>query len=202
MMPAMQLRASQLTLRFPAPGDAEALFALAGDPAVTEWFSWGPYRSVDEPVAWIAAQAARRDAGEQLDFVIDHTEHGPVGVTGLGELSARDRRAMVGTWLGRPYWGTGLNREAKALLAHAAFALCGLERLGAYSNPDNARSTRALEAVGFTREGTLRAWHRHDGRPLDVHVFGVLRDEWATGPLRDIRIAAIGEPPPAWRLRD
>ena len=202
MMPAMQLRASQLTLRFPAPGDAEALFALAGDPAVTEWFSWGPYSSVDEPVAWIAAQAARRDAGEQLDFVIDHTEHGPVGVTGLGELSARDRRAMVGTWLGRPYWGTGLNREAKALLAHAAFALCGLERLGAYSNPANARSTRALEAVGFTREGTLRAWHRHDGRPLDVHVFGVLRDEWATGPLRDIRIAAIGEPPPAWRLRD
>jgi ribosomal-protein-alanine N-acetyltransferase len=202
MMPAMQLRASQLTLRFPAPGDAEALFALAGDPAVTEWFSWGPYRSVDEPVAWIAAQAARRDAGEQLDFVIDHTEHGPVGVTGLGELSARDRRAMVGTWLGRPYWGTGLNREAKALLAHAAFALCGLERLGAYSNPANARSTRALEAVGFTREGTLRAWHRHDGRQLDVHVFGVLRDEWATGPLRDIRIAAIGEPPPAWRLRD
>jgi ribosomal-protein-alanine N-acetyltransferase len=184
MMPAMQLRASQLTLRFPAPGDAEALFALAGDPAVTRWFSWGPYRSVQEPAAWIAAQAARRDAGEQLDFVIDHTEHGP----------------MVGTWLGRPYWGTGLNRESKALVAHAAFALCGLERLGAYSNPDNARSTRALEAVGFAHEGTLRAWHRHDDRQLDVHVFGLLREEWAAGPLRDIRIAAIGEPPPAWRL--
>jgi ribosomal-protein-alanine N-acetyltransferase len=200
MMPAMQLRASQLTLRFPAPADAEALFALASDPAVTQWFSWGPYRSVEEPATWIAAQAARRDAGEQLDFVIDHTEHGPIGVTGLGEISARDRRAMVGTWLGRPYWGTGLNRESKALVTYAAFALCGLERLGAYSNPANARSTRALEAVGFTREGTLRGWHRHGDRQLDVHVFGLLRDEWATGPLRDIRIAAIGGPPPAWQL--
>lgn len=197
-MPAMQVRASQLTLRLPAPRDAEALFALARDPDVTRWFSWGPYRSVEEPAAWIAAQQARREAGEQLDFVVEHTEHGPIGVTGLGELSARDRRAMVGTWLGRPYWGRGLNREAKALVAHVAFALCGLERLGAYSNPANARSTRALENVGFTHEGTLRAWHRHDGRQLDVHVFGMLRGEWKAGPLRDIRVAAIGQPPERW----
>jgi len=199
-MPAMQLRASQLTLRLPAPADADALFALASDPEVTRWFSWGPYRSVAEPAAWIAAQEARRGAGEQLDFVIDHTEHGPIGVTGLGELSRRDRRAMVGTWLGRPYWGTGLNRESKALIAHVAFSLCRLERLGAYSNPDNERSTRALQAVGFLREGTLRGWHRHGDRQLDVHVFGMLRDEWANGPLRDIRIAAIGLPPAAWQL--
>jgi ribosomal-protein-alanine N-acetyltransferase len=199
-MPAMQLRASQLTLRLPTPADAGALFALARDPEVTRWFSWGPYRSIDEPAAWIAAQEARRDAGEQLDFVIDHTEHGPIGVTGLGELSPRDRRAMVGTWLGRPYWGTGVNRESKALIAHVAFSLCGLERLGAYSNPDNERSTRALEAVGFTREGTLRGWHRHGDRQLDVHVFGMLRDEWANGSLRDVRVAAIGRPPAAWEL--
>jgi [ribosomal protein S5]-alanine N-acetyltransferase len=202
IMPAMQVRASQLTLRLPSPSDAEALFALARDPEVTQWFSWGPYRSVEEPAAWIAAQEARRDAGDQLDFVVEHTEHGPIGVTGLGELSARDRRAMVGTWLGRPYWGRGLNREAKALIAHVAFALCGLERLGAYSNPANARSTRALENVGFTREGTLRAWHRHDGRQLDVHVFGMLRGEWEVGPLRDVRVAAIGQPPAPWLVGD
>jgi ribosomal-protein-alanine N-acetyltransferase len=199
-MPAMQLRATQLTLRLPAPADAEALFALARDPEVTRWFSWGPYRSVEEPARWIAEQEARRDAGDQLDLVVEHTEHGPVGVTGLGELSRRDRRAMVGTWLGRPFWGTGLNREAKALVAHLAFALCGLERLGAYSNPDNARSTRALEGVGFTREGTLRGWHRHGERQLDVHVFGLLRAEWESGPLRDVRVAAIGRPPAAWQL--
>jgi [ribosomal protein S5]-alanine N-acetyltransferase len=199
-MPAMQVRASQLTLRLPAPRDAEALFTLARDPDVTRWFSWGPYGSVEEPAAWIAAQQARREAGEQLDFVVEHSEHGPIGVTGLGELSARDRRAMVGTWLGRPYWGRGLNREAKALVAHVAFALCGLERLGAYSNPANARSTRALENVGFTHEGTLRAWHRHDGRQLDVHVFGMLRAEWAASPLTGVRIAAIGCPPDPWRV--
>ena len=195
---AMELRGPHLTLRLPQPADAEALLALAGDPLVTQWFSWGPYRDVAEPRAWIAEQPAKRDAGVQLDFVMDHHEHGIVGVTGLGELSRRDRRAMVGTWLGRAHWGTGVNRESKALVAHLAFAVCGLERLGAYSNPENARSATALTRVGFTHEGTLRGWHRHGERQLDVHVFGMLRAEWAAGALAEIPVTAVGEPPAPW----
>lgn len=197
----MELRGPHLTLRLPDPADAEALLALAGDPVVTQWFSWGPYRTVDEPRAWIAAQAAKREAGTQLDFVVHHAEHGVVGVTGLGEHSARDRRAMVGTWLGRPFWGTGANREAKALVTHLAFAVCGLERLGAYSNPENARSAAALERVGFTHEGTLRAWHRHGDRQLDVHVYGMLPAEWAASALARVPVTVAGAPPAAWLSR-
>src|SRR4051794_9657374 len=107
----MELRGPHLTLRLPRPDDATALLALAGDPLVTRWFSWGPYTSIEQPLRWIAEQQARREDGVQLDFVIHHREHGPIGVTGLAELSARDRRAMVGTWLGRDHWGTGANAE-------------------------------------------------------------------------------------------
>jgi ribosomal-protein-alanine N-acetyltransferase len=202
MMPAMELRGPEITLRLPTPDDAPALLELARDPEVTRWFSWGPYRSIDEPLRWIAGQEAKRESGEQLDFVVHHREHGPVGITGLGELSRRDRRAMVGTWFGRAYWGTGVNAESKALLAHLAFGVCGLERLGAYSNPENARSARALERAGFAREGTLRGWHRHGTRQLDVHVFGLLRADWPASPLHGVRVAAIGSPPAAWLMGD
>jgi ribosomal-protein-alanine N-acetyltransferase len=200
MMPAMELRGPEITLRLPAPDDAPALFALARDAEVTRWFSWGPYRTVEEPLRWIAAQHARREAGEQLDFVIEHRDHGPIGVTGLGELSRRDRRAMVGTWIGREHWGTVANAESKALIAHLAFDVCALERLGAYSNPDNARSTRALEKAGFAREGTLRGWHRHRDLQLDVHIFGLLRADWPTSPLHGVRVTVIGTPPAPWMV--
>lgn len=194
----MELRGPHLTLKLPDPGDAPALLALASDPAVTQWFSWGPYTDVAQPEAWIAEQEAKREQGLQLDFVVHDREHGPIGVTGLAELSRRDRRAMVGTWFGREHWGTGANAESKALVAHLAFAICGFERLGAYSNPENVRSARALERVGFTREGTLRGWHRHGDAQLDVHIFGMLRADWEDGPLHDTRIAAIGRPPAPW----
>jgi [ribosomal protein S5]-alanine N-acetyltransferase len=194
----MELRGPHLTLKLPHADDAPALLALARDPEVTRWFSWGPYRSMEQPLAWIAEQEAKREQGAQLDFVVHDREHGPIGVTGLGELSRRDRRAMVGTWFGREHWGTGANATAKALILHVAFELCGLERVGAYSNLDNPRSTRALEKLGFRHEGVLRAWHRHAGVPHDVNVFGLLRAEWPGAPFE---VAVEGEPPAAWLVR-
>jgi ribosomal-protein-alanine N-acetyltransferase len=195
---SIALHGPTLTLRLPEPGDAPALLELAGDPEVTRWFSWGPYTDLDQPQAYIERLAEQRQRGDQMDLLVVHREHGPAGITGLSEFSARDRRCVVGTWLGRRFWGTGVNRESKALVAHLAFAVCGLERLGAYSNPDNARSTRALERVGFTHEGTLRGWHRHGARQLDVHVFGLLRTDWPASPLHDVPVTAIGTPPAPW----
>jgi ribosomal-protein-alanine N-acetyltransferase len=73
----MRVAGSTLELRPPTAGDAPALLELAGDPEVTRWFSWGPYRSLDEPLAYIEDQAGRRERGEQLDLVVLHPEHGP-----------------------------------------------------------------------------------------------------------------------------
>jgi len=196
----VHLTGTMLTLRYAEPADADALFALASDPDVTRWFSWGPYVSVDEPRAYVERLAGERERGERLDFVIDHAERGVIGVTGLSELSRRDRRAMVGTWLGRAHWGSGANAESKALILHLAFAICGLERVGAYSNPDNARSTRALERLGFRHEGVLRAWHRHGDTHHDVNIFGLLREDWRGAPF-DVDVDVEGEPPPAWIVR-
>jgi ribosomal-protein-alanine N-acetyltransferase len=187
-----------LTLRYPEPADAPRLLELAGDPEVTRWFSWGPYTSIDQPLAYIERLAGQRERGEQIDLLVVHETDGPVGITGLSEFSQRDRRCMVGTWFGRPWWGTGVNRESKAVMAHLAFEVLGMHRLGSYSNPANVRSTRALEGVGFTREGVLRGWHRHGDRYLDVNVFGMLRTDWESGTLREIPVAFAGEAPPAF----
>ena len=187
-----------LTLRLPEPGDAPALLELAGDPEVTRWFSWGPYTGLDQPLAYIERLAGQRERGEQLDFLVVHREHGPAGITGLNEFSRRDLRCMVGTWFGRRFWGTGANPESKALVAHLAFAVLGMHRLGSYSNPDNVRSTKALLGVGFSHEGILRHWHRHGDDYYDVNVFGMLRPEWESGPLADVPVTVEGESPPAF----
>jgi ribosomal-protein-alanine N-acetyltransferase len=194
----VHLTGPKLTLRYAEPADAPRLFELASDEEVTRWFSWGPYRSLREPLSYIEGLGSERDRGERLDLLIDHHEDGPIGVTGLSELARRDRRAMVGTWLGREHWGTGANAESKSLVLHLAFVVCGLERVGAYSNPGNERSTRALERLGFRQEGALRAWHRHGDVRHDVNIFGLLRSEWAGTPF-DIGIE--GAPPAPWLLR-
>jgi ribosomal-protein-alanine N-acetyltransferase len=195
---SIALHGPTLTLRLPEPDDAPALLELAGDPEVTRWFSWGPYTTLDQPRAYIDRLEGQRESGDQLDFLIVHRDQGPAGVTGLSEFSTRDLRCMVGTWFGRAFWGTGANRESKALIAHLAFEVLKMHRLGSYSNPDNVRSTKALLGVGFTHEGVLRHWHRHGDDYFDVNVFGMLRSDWESGPLADIPVTVTGEPPTAF----
>ena len=196
----LALHGPTLTLRPPVAADADVLLALASDAEVTRWFSWGPYTTIEQPLAYIEDQAGRRGRGEQIDLLMVHREHGPVGITGLSEFSVRDRRCMVGTWFGRAFWGTGANRESKAIVAHLAFELLGMNRLGSYSNPANERSTRALLGVGFAHEGVLRAWHRHGDEYLDVNVFGMLRADWAAGELAQVPVRVEGELPPAFAV--
>ncbi len=195
----MLVRGPAYNLRYATTADANALFALGTDPQVTRFFSWGPYTSIDEPAVYIAGLAGERERGERLDFVIvDHADR-VLGVTGLSEFSRRDRRAVVGTWLGRAFWGTGANRAAKAMIAALAFRELGLERLGAYADLDNPRSQAALTRIGFQREGVLRHWHRHGDTVHDVMTYSWLKPEWERSDLAGEEVGIVGAVPAAVR---
>jgi ribosomal-protein-alanine N-acetyltransferase len=194
----LQIRGPVLTLRYATQADAPALLELASDPAVTRYFSWGPYTSLEQPEAYIAALAEQRERGEQLDMLVVHRDGGAIGVTGLSELSRRDRRATVGSWFGHRWWGSGANFEAKALVAALAFEHLGLDRLTAWANRRNGRMLVSLERIGFRREGTLAAWHRHGDQVHDVVVFGLTRPAWERSDLRRVPAEVTGTPPPAF----
>lgn len=194
----MVIRGERLTLRYPRPADAERMYELASDPEVVRHFSWGPYTSPEEPLPWIEDAERRRETTEWLEFAIADEDDRLIGITGLTDFVARDRRATIGTWLGRDYWGTGSNRESKAMLLALAFQRLGLNRVTALASPANPRSIVALERLGFVLEGVLRGWHVHRGEPRDVTILRLLRREWERGPLAGFPVVMDGNPPPAW----
>jgi [ribosomal protein S5]-alanine N-acetyltransferase len=194
----LEIVGPHLTLRYAAKEDAPALFELASDPDVTRFFSWGPYTSLDQPEAYVAGLPGKRERGELLDFLIVHETDGPIGVTGLSELSVRNRHATVGSWFGHRWWGSGANRESKALIAALAFDHLRLDRLTAWANTRSGRSQVALERVGFRREGVLAAFHRHGDVVHDVVVFGMVRAAWERSPLRSVPVQVRGTPPAAF----
>lgn len=198
--PALVLRGPTLTLRYATAADVPRLYELARDAEVTRWFSWGPYTDPGQPRAYVESLAGKRESGELLDFVVVHETDGPIGVTGLSELARRDGRVTVGTWFAAPWWGSGANRESKAMLAALAFRALGVNRLTAWANTENARSQAALAGVGFTREGLLAQWHRHGDALLDVYVYRLLRAEWEASPLSGVPVEISGMAPAAWRL--
>jgi [ribosomal protein S5]-alanine N-acetyltransferase len=195
----LEVRGPGMTLRYAREDDAPALFELASNPDVTRFFSWGPYTDEAEAVAYVRSLTRKRADGERLELVIDHEGDGVIGVTGLSEFSLRDRRAVVGTWHGREWWGTGANRQSKTLVLALAFQGLGLDRVTAWCGDDNGRSQKALERLGFVHEGVLRRWHVHRGDPKDVISYSMLREEWQAGELAREPFEILGEVPAQFR---
>jgi ribosomal-protein-alanine N-acetyltransferase len=189
-------RGPRLSLRYPQTRDARRLFELANNAEVTQYFSWGPYREQGQAAQWIATLRSHRRDGSALEFAIADPDDEPIGVIAILEVSRRDRRCVIGIWIGRPYWGSGAGDESEALLAHIAFGPLRMERLGAWVDVNNPRSQRAFTRLGFVNEGVLRAFQRHGDERRDLVAFSLLREEWQSSAMARVPVEITGEAPP------
>ena len=126
----LEVRGPNVRLRIPREDDAHRLFELASDAEVTRFFSWGPYEEERQALEWLGTLPQRRADGVALELAVADADDWVIGITAVLEVSLRDRRAVVGTWLGQAYWGTGANAESKALVAHLVFEGLRMEQIG------------------------------------------------------------------------
>ncbi len=84
----------------------------------------------------------------------------------------------LGYWMGENHAGQGfMAKAARALLRHA-FVDMRLHRVEAACAPNNERSRRLLERLGFQREGYARAYLLIDGAWQDHLLFAMLESDF------------------------
>ena len=69
-------------------------------------------------------------------------------------------------------------QQALETLLTQLFTRTGVRRLEARCAIENTASQAVLESLGFRREGTLRQFFVLRNRPVDNHLYALLRDEW------------------------
>lgn len=100
------------------------------------------------------------------------------GIVSLHNLDWADRKASLGYWLGASFQGRGLVTKACRILINHSFGELKLNRLEIQCAPENDRSRKVAERLGFTKEGVLRqTWWSRD-RFVDQVVYGLLASEW------------------------
>jgi ribosomal-protein-alanine N-acetyltransferase len=82
----------------------------------------------------------------------------------------------IGIVLLPEFRGRGAGMLAQGALCAYLFAHSPAQRIEAATQPENIAEQRALEKIGFQREGMLRSAEFRDGAWRDVVVFGKVRD--------------------------
>lgn len=88
-------------------------------------------------------------------------------------------RAIVGYWIGLPFWGRGLATAALRLIIQFGFESLQLNRIAAGHFPQNPASGRVMQKANMRYEGTLRGALLHRGEFKDEALYAILREDFA-----------------------
>jgi [ribosomal protein S5]-alanine N-acetyltransferase len=130
---------------------------------------------------WRAALASARagfDADRQMHcFILDEAR-----VVGIVNLSNFVRGAFHACYLGysidAELEGRGLMTPAVGRVVDFAFSSLGMHRVMANYLPDNARSAKLLERLGFEREGVAKKYLLINGEWRDHVLTARTNDAW------------------------
>lgn len=176
------LTTKRLVLRELKMADAPAIAAGAGDPRVARSLIAVP---TPYPVAlarrWLAGRNAWWTEGRGATFAITRRAQ-PTLLLGTVSLRRyiRDQRAELGYWLTTDAWGKGIVTEACTAAIQFGFTELSLARIYAQVLGDNAASHRVLCKLGMVTEGVKRKHVKRGDKLVDVVLYGLLREEWAT----------------------
>lgn len=175
----LSLETPRLRLRPYASSDAADVFALFSDPAVMRYWSSAPWTDLRQAHDYLARDAASLAEGSSARLGIVRKADGAlIGNCTLFSFDKACRRAETGYVLHPAAWGHGYANEAVSALLDWGFHALDLNRVEADIDPRNARSARALERLGFVREGHLRERWIVDGEVTDSFIYGLLRGDW------------------------
>lgn len=180
------LSSDTVQLRELRPSDAPSLLTMLTTEEVTRFISPPPttVEGFERFIAWTAAQQA---AGAYLCFAVTLAgDDRAIGIFQVRQLESHFETAEWGFAIGSPFWGTGIFREAAALVLAFIFETVGVRRLEARVSVQNGRGHGAIQKVGAVQEGILRKSFLRHGRFFDQVLYSILAEDWRASrqPLR------------------
>lgn len=92
---------------------------------------------------------------------------------------------MIGIWLRREARGRGVGVAAQAALVDLFFEHLRVHRVEAHTDVENLAEQRALERIGFRREGVIRGAQWRQGAYRDGWLYSMMRGEWVAARASD-----------------
>jgi len=159
-------------------GDIQYIFRGLSNPEITKYYDvhYPTLESTQEQMDWY--HNLKKD-GTGIWWGIygidDDQFRGAAGYNGLDKVH---KKAEIGLWLLKEFWGNGILKEVMPKLFEIGFQSLELNRIEGFVVSDNVKCKNALEKINFTYEGTMRDCEVKNGRTISVDIYSILKQEW------------------------
>lgn len=176
--PLPTLEAERLRLRPYLDTDADGLFDLYGDAAVTRYWSHPAWTDPAQAHLYLSLRKDEPTTIVHAWAIADRQSNDLIGALTFFSISGAHARAEIGYSLLPRVQGRGLAAEALHAALNYGFETLKLYRIEADVDPRNLASIKLLEKLNFRREGFLRQRWRVNGEVCDSILFGLLKEDY------------------------
>jgi ribosomal-protein-alanine N-acetyltransferase len=178
------LRTERLVLREFRRSDAQAVFEIFSQDAVTRYHNVETMQSIEQAEELVEARASlfKRGLGVRWGVVLKERGDGVIGSCGYYNLNKTNRSVEIGYDLHPAYWRQGVMTEALRAVIDYGFGeeFCSwLYRIEALTYVEHEASAGLLRKLGFQEEGIRREYGYWKGESHDLRSFSLLRRDWA-----------------------
>ena len=171
------IKTDRLFIRTLARQDRDAFFRYRSLPEVFKYQSWRP-QDMGEIEKFIEENLTispnTRNTWLQLAVCLKNGQL--IGDTGIHFID--DYQVEIGYTLSPEFQGQGYAFEAVNAIIAYLFSGLKKHRITASVDPDNLKSIKLLEKIGFRKEAHFIKSFRLDDRWYDDCVYAILEDEW------------------------
>lgn len=158
--------------------DIPVVYEYINDPELKRFLMPGipfPMR-LEEEYKWFDSQSA---FGDTYNFAVESLkDRSYAGGCGINSVDWKNRYAIIGIFIGKPYWGKGYGTDSIKVLQRFIFEEMNLNKVFLKTYSFNERAISCYQKAGFKIEGVLREQIFRDGRYYDEVAMGILFPEW------------------------
>jgi ribosomal-protein-alanine N-acetyltransferase len=176
-----ELTTERFTLVRPRVEHVSTLLEIFGDEETMRYLQSPPARSREDCLRMLEVWYQECANGKGFRWVVLPKEapEVPAGFFALHYISRQNRRAELGSYLHRRWWGRGLSLEVTREVLRFAFEDLDLHRVELRCDPRNEASMTIARKLSLRCEGVLRDYVQVEGKGfVDEAVHALLRSEY------------------------
>ena len=158
--------------------DAKDLLLIRSNDAVMKYLDIARFESIAdvEKMVQTVSESYDNETGINWGIVEKHSNNF-IGYFGFWRMIPEHCRAEIGYALKPEYWGRGYMYETINRMVRFGFKNMNLHSIEANVNPDNDKSKKVLEKIGFKKEAYFRENYLFNNRFLDSIIYSLLEKD-------------------------
>lgn len=173
-----ELFTERLHLRKMEVSDSSSLFKIWSNPDVTEFMNITNFTEQDqakEMINFLNELSVQKKAIRYT--IVEIKTNQIIGSCGFNTLDYENAKTEIGCDLDKAFWGKAYAPEAISCLMRYAFDHLNFIRIEGKVDPENIKSIRLLQKLGFVFEGTLRKCERYKDKSFDLNIYSKLNTD-------------------------